>query len=99
MRAPARAPVETPLLPCRSSRTARRLAALRDQLPPKIGPSKRQTPSEVEKARLRALGYIAEDTESAADGEFDGNDSAESGDSVAGSRDSSSDSGGNRIEP
>jgi arylsulfatase len=36
------------------------LRTLRDQLPPKIGPSKRQTPSEVEKARLRALGYIAD---------------------------------------
>jgi arylsulfatase len=36
------------------------LRALRDQLPPRIGPSKRQKPSDVEKARLRALGYVAD---------------------------------------
>jgi hypothetical protein len=53
----------------------------------------------VEKARLRTLGYLAEDTESAADGEFDGEGSAESGDSAADSRDSSANSGDNRIEP
>jgi arylsulfatase len=36
------------------------LQVLRDQLPPRIGPSNRQTPSDLEKARLRALGYVVD---------------------------------------
>ncbi len=36
------------------------LQALRDQMPPPIGPPKQQTPSDLEKARLRALGYVVD---------------------------------------
>jgi arylsulfatase A-like enzyme len=36
------------------------LRTLREQLPPRIGRSRRQNPSEVEKARLQALGYVEE---------------------------------------
>jgi arylsulfatase len=36
------------------------LRILRDELPPRIGPSKQQTPSDLEKARLRALGYVVD---------------------------------------
>jgi hypothetical protein len=60
------------------------LRVLRGQLPPQIGPSKRQTPSDVEKARLRALGYLAEDEEIAADEERDADGSAGSGDTRTG---------------
>lgn len=38
----------------------RLLRVLQDQLPPQIGPSNRQTPTELEKARLRALGYAVD---------------------------------------
>jgi arylsulfatase A-like enzyme len=36
------------------------LRDLRDQLPPRLGSSNRQTPSDLEKAKLRALGYVVE---------------------------------------
>jgi len=46
--------------PERLASLRRLLRVLSDQMPPRIGSSKRQTPSDLEKARLRALGYVVD---------------------------------------